>query len=134
MPADTLEKRIAALPGVSNDRAAGIRKKIDKWDDLKNPNLYKKLFNLNTQFYVKHDIEPKLEYSVATKFIKAIQDALPDVELVPVGSYRRKVKVLSDIDFLTTYNSERLGILIRGIKPNGLKYIDTIASGESRQS
>lgn len=91
-----LEDRLIKVHGIGRTKAKSLIKRgVKSKADLRKPKYFNKL-GKDTQAFLKYRVDQNFSRTLATKIMKLLPDYL-----IPVGSFRRKAKTLSDLDFLT---------------------------------
>lgn len=104
---DKLYTSLIKLPGIQEKRAKElIAAGVTKISDLKKEK-YRKLLSSETIFALDYDISDNVPYEHVKYFITKLMN-FPKLQLIPVGSYRRKKQYLKDIDFITTVDLNKV--------------------------
>ena len=125
---DQLEQRLTKLHGIGAAKArdlvaAGVKSPAD----LRKPK-YFNMLDVDAQIHLKYRVTKEVPRGMATRLI----NRLPHY-LIPVGSYRRRSKAISDLDLLTTLPICRLIEDLERLADN-FKFIFVYMCGAERAS
>lgn len=121
---------LTELPGIGKEKAKElINAGVKKISDLKKSE-YSRLLSKETIAYINYPIDDAIPWEFADKFIKKLNGVIPSGDVIGVGSYRRKLDYMNDLDILTIIE---LNKVIAGItKIANIK--QEILSGDARIS